>query len=761
MSTQHSPEARDARPAADAPRDVAAAPTLELQIETAHLLDYVKVLYKRRWTALTAFLIVVLGAALYSFTATPMYEARAKLLIEVENPNVVSFQEVIEEGQSRSDYYQTQYNILQSRSLARKTLETLGLWSHPAFAGDASGSSFGVRAAVAAIVDAAARAIGAAEVPEPRRADESAAESRAIDRLLAGLAVAPVRNSRIVDLKYQSPDPGLAARIVNAHSRNYIEQNLEFKFLSSKEASDWLGARLTEQRSQVEVAEAALQQYRESNQSISLDDRQNIVVQKLADLNAAVTKAKTDRIEKEALYNQLQGLQNDRAALDTFPAIQTNAFVQQLKVELADLQREHADLAQKLGDRHPDLIKAQASIDVAARRLEGEIEKVVQAVQNQFLAAQAQERSLTAALEGQKREALAMNRKAIEYGVLSRDVESTRQIYESLLQRAKETGVSTELRASNIRIVDPAEVPGSPFAPRTRRNLALAMFGGLLLAAALGFFFEYLDDRVKTPEEIKSRLGLPFLGLIPQIEPSTLHGNPLINNGVLAEFKEAFQVVQTNVLFSSADPGPRSVLVTSAVPAEGKTVVAANLALGLAQLGARVVLVDADMRRPSLHSVFGQPQEPGLSNVLVGNAPASEAVRNTKVAGLSLLTAGRIPPNPIELVAKQPFRDFLNSLTEQYDWVVVDSPPVMAVADASVLGRSTSGVVFVVGAEMTSRPTVLAAIERLEGARAHFLGAVLNRVDLRRNGYYYSRYYRREYGGYYHSTHAAQHEGHA
>jgi capsular exopolysaccharide synthesis family protein len=723
----------------------------ELRFETSHLLDYVRVLYKQRWIAVTSFLIVVIGMALYSFTATPIYEARAKILIEAENPNVVSFKEVIEESQARSDYYQTQYNILQSRSLARKTLDSLQLWEHQTIRGVVDEPTFSVGKLMGFAASVAGVFAGASEPASPRP-DESAPESAGIDRLLGGLSVAPVRNSRIVDLKFRSPDPALATTIVNAHARGYIEQNLEFKFLSSKEASDWLAARLTEQRAQVEAAETALQTYRESNHTIAPDGGQNIVVQKLADLNTAVTKAKTDRIEKEALFNRLQSLQHDPAAIETFPAILTNTFIQQLKGELASLQRQHSDLAQKLGERHPELINVRSAIASAQARLEGEIGKVVQAVQNQFLAAEAQERSLTGALEAQKNEALSMNRKAIEYGVLSRDVESTRQVYESLLQRAKETGVSSELRTSNIRIVDPAEVPRDPVLPRTRRNLVLSAVGGLLLATVLAFFFEYLDDRVKTPDEIRTRLGLPYLGLIPQVEKNKVRGAPLTNNGMPPDFREALQVVQTNVLFSMVEPGSHSVLVTSAVPSEGKTMVASNLALGLAQLGSKVVLVDADMRRPSVHEIFGTAQEPGLSNVMVGNAQLHKAIRLTPVPGLSLLAAGRIPPNPIELVATQRFKDFLDLLKKEYDWVVVDSPPVMAVADAAVLSRVTSGVLFVVGAEMSRRATVEAAIERLHAAKAHFLGGVLNRVDLTRNAYYYSRYYRPDYRKYYHAA---------
>ena len=302
-----------------------------------HLRDYIKVLYKRRWPALTAFLIVVLTVSVNVFTTTPIYEARVQILIEKEATNVVTFKEAYEQNQITDDYYQTQYKILQSRALARRTLDALKFWDHPQFnpKPDASPTVRGmVKARVRGIFNwfsfarPAGDGLASAKAAEPPLADETKTQSSTIDRFLAGLAIAPVRNSRLVDVKFRSPDAALAARVANALAKAYIEQNLEFKFLSSKEASDWLGARLADQRKQVESSEQALQRYRERTDSVSLEEKQNIVVQKLADLNGAVTRAKTERIQKEAAYNQMRTLQNDRAALDTFPAILSNTFIQ-------------------------------------------------------------------------------------------------------------------------------------------------------------------------------------------------------------------------------------------------------------------------------------------------------------------------------------------------------------------------------------------------------------------------------------------------
>jgi len=717
--------------------------------DQVHLLDYVKVLHKRRAAALTAFLLVFVLTAVYTFTARPIYESKVQILIEKENANVVSFKEVFEQNQVADDYYQTQYKILQSRALARRTLDALRLWDHPQF-NPKGEARFSVGALVMAPVRMLSSWVGPAPVVEPggAAAGETGAQARAIVRLLAGLTVTPIRNSRLVDVKFASSYPALSSLVANALAKAYIDQNLEFKFMSSKEASDWLGERLAEQRQKVEASEQALQRYREQTESVAFEDRQNIVVQKLADLNAAVTRAKTERIQKEALYAQMKSLQGDISGLDTFPAILSNQFIQQQKGELAELQRQQAQLSEKLGPRHPDMVKIGLAIKTAETRIQGEVAKVVQAVRNEYLAAQAQEQSLMNALDQQKREALALNRKSIDYSALQRDAMSNRQIFESLMQRTKETGISGELKTSNIRVIDQAETPRRPASPNVPANLLLAFFGGLTLAVGVAFFFEYLDNRIKTPDEIKAHLGLPFLGLVPALFSKDLH-DPLISKGVPANFSEAFRAVRTNVLFSSADEGPKVIVVTSAGPGEGKTLVASNLAVAMAQAAQRVLLMDADMRRPRVHSLFGIAQEPGLSNVLVGNAKPSDAVRITSVPGLWAMPAGMIPPNPAELLGSKRFKEFLGTLGQHFDILIIDTPPVMAVTDSSIAAHIATGVIFVLGAEMTTRHTAQRAVEQLAHARPKFLGAILNRVDLQHQAYYYSQYYRREYAGYY------------
>jgi polysaccharide biosynthesis transport protein len=738
--------------------------------EEKHILDYVRVVYKRRWIVLPVFVIVFVVGAVNALRQIPYYQARVQLLIETDSPKVARLDQMFQnqDGWSSDDFYQTQYRILQSRSLAKRTIDAMNLWTAPRLGNgpvpkaEISFTGFfwgivgqGITLAKKPFADdapppQAARAQTPQADPTGATAAETRAQSGRIDQFVGGLSIVPVRNSRMVEIRYTSSDPEFAAQAANAVAKAYIQQNMEFRFNASKDATDWLSSRLAEQRRALEGSESALQNYKERNGAVSVADNasSNIVVQRLTDLNGALTKAKTDRINKEAQYNQLKSAEGS-GALDAYPAVLTNEYIQKLKSELADAQRLQASLSQKYGERHSEMIKAVNAVQAADAKLRAELSKVVESVKSEYQSALSQERSLQEALNSQKGEALSLNRKGIEFGVLQREAESNKQIYESLLQRTKETGISSELRATNVRVVDAAETPRGPISPNIQRDLTMAFGGALVLAIGLAFLIERLDSRIRTPQEAKAYLGLPFLGMVPAIPVDKSSPNPLLHNGVAPNFIEAFKAIRTNVLFSTSEEGLRSLVVTSAGPSEGKSIVAANLALALAQAGQRVLLIDGDMRRPRVHEIYASPQEPGLSNVLTGHAKLSEAIRKTEVPGLWVLNAGHIPPNPAELLGSRRYLDLVASLDDHFDWAIIDTPPVLAVTDSSIAANDASGVVFVVSSDKTSRQAARAAVEQLTSANAHIVGLVLNRVDLIRHPYYYASYYRKEYAKYY------------
>jgi capsular exopolysaccharide synthesis family protein len=424
--------------------------------------------------------------------------------------------------------------------------------------------------------------------------------------------------------------------------------------------------------------------------------------------------------------------------------------VQRLKSAIAAKESERARMSTTFGPAYQPMQNLVRQIEAERAELDAEIDKVVGSIHAEFLAAKAREDGLQRSLDSQQRESIGLDRKMLDYAALEREASSNRQLYEMLLKRTKETGAASEFQGTNIQVLDRAEVPTYPVLPRTQRDLMVATLGGLLLAFGLVFTFEYFDSRIKTPDEVKAHLGLPFLGMIPTCTGIDRGGEaPLLHSDVPPAFSEAIRSVRTAVLFSSADESARTVVITSTGPHEGKTLVSSSLAITLAQAGQRTVIVDADMRRPRMHEALGRSQEPGLSNVLVGESTLADAARPTTVPNLSLLAAGHIPPNPAELLGSKKYLDLIADLKKRFDWVIIDAPPVMPVTDAAVVAHTAGGVIFVIGSEMTPRQNAAAAIEQLRGANAKFIGAVLNRVNVHRHSYYYSPYYRKEYGKYY------------
>lgn len=751
----------ESRGAVGPPGSRSSPPTLD-----KHLLDYLRVLSKRRWVAITTLFLAIGLAMLHLYRAVPIYESTAQILIEHENAKAFSLRDSVEQDRQTTDYYNTQYTILQSRSLAKRALNELNAWKHAEFTGDNRSSALrptsvieGVTSAVFAGIarlrgSGDVEAAPAAETPESAPAApvsstaETPEQSAAISAFLSRLTISPIETSRLVDVKVRARTPKFAADAANALAQTYIDQNLEVRMASSKETSDWLTQQLDQQRQRIEASENALQQYRERHDAVSLQDRQNIVAQKLTDLNAMVTRAKADRISREALYNQVRAIQTRQAPLDTLPAILSNSYLQQLKSEHSRLQAQYAELSQELGERNPRMIALRTSITDAESKLEAELSKQVAAMRNELEAAQTLENRLTEALDAQKGEVVQLNRTGIDYGVLERELSANREIFESLLARTRERGIAGELKASEVRVIDAAQLPHSPIWPNRQQTLFYAAFFGLLLGVGLAFVFEYMDDRLKTPEEIRQYLGLPFLGLVPLIDKKdTNNETPLLPSNATPLFTESFRAVRTNVIFSG-ESRVRTLVITSTGPGEGKTSVACNLAVSLAMTGRRVLLIDMDMRRPNVHGTFKLDQTPGLADLLAGNIELGAALREVSVPGLWIMPSGARVGNPAELLSSPAFTELLTTVSEKFHWVIIDSPPVAAVTDAAIVAHIASAVLFVIGADQTRRSAALNALEHLETANATFLGAVLNRVHLRRDSYYYSSYYRPAYEQY-------------
>jgi capsular exopolysaccharide synthesis family protein len=728
-------------------------------IQPHHFTDYLRVLHKRRWTATVAFLVVFVIGAIDTLKKTPIYQATAQLLIEKEARRQTNLNSVLDDQNSYfdDDFYPTQYAILTGRTLAWRAIESLGLAKPAAPAAKSETPAPPPNTSlVGSLTEWVSRAVGAPEKILPPPADETTVQSQMISGFLGGLSVQQLRQTRIFAVHYQSADPVRASVAANAVVDQYIRQSLDLRGEASEEASDYLRVELEKQRTKLNQSEAALAQYKETHDAIALDDKQNTVIQKLGDLNAMVTRAQQNRIDTEMKYKNLQSAGADREKLEAFPAILGNADIQKQKGQIRDLVQQRAKDAAQHGPKFQAVQALDQQIQQAQDKLYADEDKIVESAKNEYLTAQATEDAYRQQLDKQNREALALDRKGVEYAALLREAASNKTLYDTLLQRAKEIGVSGQFKGSNIRVLERAEIPRSPILPNRSRDLMVAFMQGTALALVLVFGFEYLDSRIKTPDDIKNHLGMPFLGLVPSIATKGKSADNLLLTGdVPAGFSEAIRAVRTAVIFSSADEGARTIVITSTAPSEGKTLVSTNLAVALAQADQRTLIVDGDMRRPRVHGVFGRNQEPGLSNVLVGTSQISDAVRVTAIPNLYVMPSGHIPPNPAELLGSIKYIEVLEELRQKFDWILIDAPPVMAVTDAAILSHSATGVIFVVGAEMTSRRNAIAAVDQLLHTRAKFIGAVLNRVNLARNSYYYSPYYRKDYTQAYHRSHSA------
>ena len=719
--------------------------------EEPHLRDYLAIVLKRRWVVIAVFLILVATVAISSLRMEPIFQATTQILIDRENPNVVNIQEVLAVNATGQDYYQTQYEILRSKSLALKVIEALKLKESPEFA--PKKQRFSLRTLWASLLNWLKEVTSSAKEPKEETFNPDKGYNRLIAAFLARLKVEPIRNSRLVNVSFEGKDPNLIAQITNSHARLYIKSNQERRFSASQEAVAWLNLRIEEVKEKLRESEIALQDYRRESNLVSIDfeERYNIIIQKLSDLNAALTKAKTERIGKENLVLELERLSKKPELIESMPAVVSNYLIQQLKIQYVNLTGKHYDLSQKYGLEHPSMVRLSSQIKGTEEKISQEVEKIARSIEIEYHVARAKERSLLDALEDQKTEALRLNEKKIKYNILKREVETNRSLYESLLKRVKETGVTEGLKATNVMVVDPARVPDKPVKPRITLNILLAIISGLTLGLGLAFFFEYLDNTVKSPEEVERYLSIPLLGVVGRFKKGAKKpggGELPALSEPKSNVSEGFRSIRTNLLFTSAETEKRALLITSTAILEGKTVVTTNLAVAFTQMGKKVLLVDSDMRKPALHRLFNLERSPGLSEVLVGKESPSSVINETEISGLKVITCGTIPPNPAELLGSKNMKVLIEKAKVVFDTIILDSPPVMSVTDPVELATLVEGVVLVIKTASTPRPAIQMAIQQLSDVGANVLGCVLNDVDFKREGYYssYQYYYKHSYG---------------
>ena len=716
--------------------------SLDLSPREPHLYDYLLILRKHQWLILSFLLAVVTIVTIATFRMQPVYVATARIEVDRENANILPFQgaDSYDYMMDSENYIETQSKILTSQTLALQTIRNAGLSARPEFSSPAGPSE----------AYASGNLANQARPPE-------------LSEFLGSLGVKRVPNSRLMDVSFESTDPQLAARIVNAHIATYIEQNFRSKYESTSQASTWLLDQLSELKVKVQKSEDARIAYERQNQIWTLDDKQSITTQRLSDANKQLSDAQSERMKKESLY---QFAKNGN--LDVVPQVQSNAALTDLFKKRTDASTEYEEALSQYGPNFPRVQRLRNQLKDIDASIEKEKQQILNVLESDYQEARQRESLLTAALDQQKAEANQMAEKLVEYNILKREAEANKALYEGLMTKLKETAISASLRSSNIRIVDPAMIPSTPARPAKARNVALAFLVGLVGGIGLALLREYLDNTVKSPDDIETLARLPSLAVVPQfvgvngqskraslLQSASGNGREkrielVAQHLPKSQMSEAFRALRTSILLSQADHPPQVILVTSALPREGKTTAAANLAVTLAQLGDRTVLVDADLRKPGIGRLLnlGTGKYAGLSSYLAGVSSLDlVSVPHPAIPNLVAIPTGPLPPNPADLLSSHKLADAIAELRTKFKFIVIDSPPIMAATDAVILSVQTDGVLLVVRSGETPKEAFTRTRDLLNSVKCRILGVVLNAVDSSAPDYYYSyRYYPYSYG---------------
>lgn len=699
--------------------------------QEVHLSHYWNIIAKRWRVAASVVVVVMLGTFLASYFAKPLYRGTIQIQIERDNPNQLTIDDLFGISASEQDFLQTQYVLLKSRGLAQRVIEDQNLLNDPDFY--LPGVKGRTAAEVAAIRDAMAGA------------------------LLGGVLISPVENTTLVDVSYIAPTPRLAQKVAEGIGASFIQMSIEQKLDSVRQASDFLALQISAVKRDLDIARGQLQRYGESKDIISTDDAGNISSQNLIRLTADLTSAQNDRIEKQSAYQAVL-----RASPESVAG--RDPLVQQLTEETARLQRDYSQKLAIFKPEHPEMTKLQGQIEKTRQSRQSALSSAYasaqQVARTALSASESREASMRAALEQERRDMMRQNVSAATYTDLRSEVEAKQGLLEQLTKRLSETEVTARLRGgantSNVRWVDHAQLPTSRFNVTMKNNLQNALPLGVILGLAAIFFLEYMDRSIKSPEELERVTRLASLGIIPSADSVSREEGSMYGRGAgklravdasdeqaveliphhdsRSPIAEAYRAFRTSLLLASAT-SPKVIVITSSIAKEGKTTTSVNLATVLAQMGKPVLLVDADLRRPRLQKVFRGKTNLGLVNYLATNTPLEQIIEETSVPNLSVILSGPTPPNPSELLASDRMKQIIHEVRAKFAYVIFDSPPILAVTDAVVLGANSDGVVLCVHGGQTPRELVSRSAERLRQSKVPVLGAILNNLDLSQYGY--------------------------
>ncbi|MEW5746965.1 MAG: polysaccharide biosynthesis tyrosine autokinase [Nitrospirota bacterium] len=696
-----------------------------------HLRDYLKVVTKRRHTVATFFVIVFILVVVGTLSSRSLYMASTKILIDRNDSRSLTTAAYTPYD---PEFHETQYQLIKSTAVARKVVDLLGL--------DKTYDPDKIKGY--SLIGGALRWFGGlfsfGGGSSAEKEDPAMTKADMMAKMISeNIEVKPVKNSKIVEIRYYAPNPELARAIANSVTRAYIEQLLELNMSSTRYAIQWMTKKAEEEREKLDKSEKGLQEYVKDRNIVTMENKIAIVPQKLAELNSQLVQAETKKKQLEILYAKVKDLGGNLDEAETVSVVASDPSLQAIRQQILKAEQTIMELSQKYGKKHPAMTRALEDLNVLKAKREQEIRRIIDSIRNEYDMAKSNVATLNRFLGETKSEALNVNEKFMEYGSLNREVEANRQLYEALMKRIKEQSITEQGSTVNVLVVERAELPKSPAKPRKALNVFLGLIVGLFGGIGMAFFVEYLDNTVKTPEEVEARLGVPVYGMVSLLKEGALEG--IVMREPTSPVTENYKAMRTALLLSSADRPQRKILVTSMGPEEGKTTTSVNLAMAIAQSEYKVLVIDADLRKPRIHKVFGLNNGKGLSTYLAG-ASDMKVMQKGPLPNLDVIPSGPIPPNPSELLSSNRMNEMIAALGKDYDFVICDSPPLLSVADSLMLSKALDGTIIVTRAGATTYDMIKRGLKSLADLKAHVLGIVINGMDVKKGDkYHYYNYY--------------------
>jgi capsular exopolysaccharide synthesis family protein len=723
------------------------------QEQEIHLRDYIRVLKKRKTTVLTFLVLTFFTVIIATFTTTPYYTASSQVLIE-KNSASGSLENSRSYTPYDPDFLTTQFEIIRSSNVAHRVVKTLQLdikYKHY-FLEDNKVGGFAFLRNLKRGVKSFLSGLFSSKTPDETTENkldketlpvtaEPKTDADIIAAIIRGnLAITPIANTKTVFITYSDKNPAMAKVVIDAVVQAYMDEILEMKLARSNYTLQWMTSKATEEGKKLETSELALQKYMRDNDLVTTENKLAVYPEKLAEFSSQLSKAQAEQKEIESLNARIKSAGSNYQNIETIPIFADNKVLQSLREKIFAAEQNIKDLSKKYGQKHPSMANANSERELLLKEKQFEINRIIEATRNSYELAKSKEENLKQLLAGAKQTMLDVNERFTQYSIMKREVDINRVLYDTLTSNIKKSTVTEQSQEINIWVVQKAELPLFPSKPRKSRNLALGLILGLFGGIGVAFFIEYLDNTIKDGNTVERKFGLTVLGSVEEITEKTEKVETFLLKNPLSPFAESYRLIRSSLLLSSPDRPPRTILITSMSPQEGKTATAANMARILSQNNRKVLIIDCDMRRPRIHSLFAVSNSYGLSNYLTG-ITEKNLVKHLEEENISIITSGSIPPNPAELLNSSRLKLLIDDMLKIFDFIILDSPPVQSVTDSLTLSQLVDGTLLVTRAGKTTYDMMESGLKKMHEVHTHILGVIINGLHKSQNNSGYYGYY--------------------